>query len=368
MCKRRICRRKFAENVLRFLLCLNYTIVYVNFNFSELELLQGLSHPFISSLWYAFQVGGVRRNNWGNSRTTGQRTNLHDKRPAAWGWSCLSPEEPRTIFRIPSKIVWTDWLNIHHQLTIFRMICELALALDYLHRQRFFCIIYGNIKYLLGLAISMWNQPTFCWTSRGTRISAILGFSRIRTFLQTFDSLQIGQAIGGGETGRNLFRHSRPTLIIHRPPPRQALATTWPPKSCWPHWATLLATTGEWIGGHLVCRSALNRQFTITFPCRRLLLWIIAGPHSFFVSGQLFFTSGDSFRSTPFTQSIHSKGVEHNLHPGRHHAESLAVGFDRLPACYNQSRPAMPHWHFWEDPRAPLHGANQMEGCFRQAS
>lgn len=61
MCKRRICRRKFAGNVLRFA---DSDLLHIKFHlkmllFSELDLLQGLSHPFISSLWYAFQASSV---------------------------------------------------------------------------------------------------------------------------------------------------------------------------------------------------------------------------------------------------------------------------------------------------------------------
>jgi len=53
MQKRRICKYKFVENILKY-----FKIIFKNFKIilSELNLLQGLTHPFICSLWYAFQV------------------------------------------------------------------------------------------------------------------------------------------------------------------------------------------------------------------------------------------------------------------------------------------------------------------------
>jgi len=55
MQKRRICKYKFVENILKYFI---FKIIFKNFKIilSELNLLQGLTHPFICSLWYAFQV------------------------------------------------------------------------------------------------------------------------------------------------------------------------------------------------------------------------------------------------------------------------------------------------------------------------
>lgn len=86
--KRKICRRKITDDVL-----------------SELELLQCLSHPFISSLWYTFQ-------------------------------------DDEQIYMITDLLLGGD-LSYHlknqgrfSESRAKLLICELGLALDYLHKQR----------------------------------------------------------------------------------------------------------------------------------------------------------------------------------------------------------------------------------------
>uniref|UniRef100_A0A914NDR6 Protein kinase domain-containing protein n=1 Tax=Meloidogyne incognita TaxID=6306 RepID=A0A914NDR6_MELIC len=88
MQKRRICKYKFVENIL-----------------NELNLLQGLTHPFICSLWYAFQ-------------DSDQIYMISDLLPG--GDLAYHLKNQGRFSESRAKLLF----------------CELALALDYLHRQR----------------------------------------------------------------------------------------------------------------------------------------------------------------------------------------------------------------------------------------